>query len=484
MQTTSAACGALSLATPIGFQSGDCGYCKAEDSSASYYARSKSLCPKHYQILMDRGWRRSGSLIYLPDASRSCCPHYTIRLPASELKPSRDQRQTLNRWNRYVLGEAYSREVSAKYPKTKAAKKRENNTFDLLSTVHESETPALKPDIAPEHRFEVTLEPDTYTAEKFALFADYQRHVHHENAADISEAGFTRFLCDSPLHRHTEPGGKKLGSFHQCYRLNGRLVAMSVLDLLPHGVSGVYFLYHHDFEKWSFGKLSALREAALALEGGYGFYYMGYYIQGCGKMAYKGEFRPQYVLDLWSGEWGVLDEGMRGLMDRKGYASLSRERARRGRVGGGSGGTGAGLEGKTEEIAGETGASANSIAGTTALSAPPPTAQQEEEEDLASAAESPIMHPTPFLATHSGLSLLALGMPGVLTLAQLRAAVDLDAMKISLGRGGGDVHEMREIGGWGEGSETEVRSVKGVVAEFAAAVGGEVAGGVVLDFGR
>ena len=72
---------------------------------------------------------------------------------------------------------------------------------------------------------------------------------------------------------------------------------MAILDLLPHCVSGVYFIYHSDFEKWSFGKLSALREAALALEGGYQYYYMGYYIHSCAKMRYKGEYRPQHVLD-------------------------------------------------------------------------------------------------------------------------------------------------------------------------------------------
>jgi arginine-tRNA-protein transferase len=105
------------------------------------------------------------------------------------------------------------------------------------------------------------------------LFDNYQRHVHHEDDDDISRSGFKRFLCASPLTPTTQHG-KMLGSYHQCYRLDGRLIAMAVLDLLPHAVSGVYFIYHHDYEKWSFGKLSALREAALALEQGYGFYYM------------------------------------------------------------------------------------------------------------------------------------------------------------------------------------------------------------------
>ena len=33
--------------------------------------------------------------------------------------------------------------------------------------------------------------------------------------------------------------------------------------------------YHPDFEEWQLGKLSALREIALAIEGKYKYYYMG-----------------------------------------------------------------------------------------------------------------------------------------------------------------------------------------------------------------
>ena len=35
------------------------------------------------------------------------------------------------------------------------------------------------------------------------------------------------------------------------------------------------FRYHEDVQEWNFGKLSALREIALALEDGHQYYYMG-----------------------------------------------------------------------------------------------------------------------------------------------------------------------------------------------------------------
>ncbi len=68
---------------------------------------------------------------------------------------------------------------------------------------------------------------------------------------------------------------KILGSYHQCYRLDGKLVAIAVLDLLPHAVSSVYLVYDPDFGQWEFGKLSALREIALTIQDGYQYYYMG-----------------------------------------------------------------------------------------------------------------------------------------------------------------------------------------------------------------
>ncbi|GAB7329473.1 hypothetical protein MBLNU13_g01251t1 [Cladosporium sp. NU13] len=380
-------------------------------------------------------------------------------LSALHNKASRDQRQTLYRWNRFVLGDKYIKQASLEHPKGKGEKKRNTNTFDLTATVHESEESKVLPDVdpAPDHLFTVNLEPDTFTEEKYDLFHDYQQHVHHEGPSEISRAGFKRFLCSSPLERRTEPSGKKLGSYHHCYRLDGRLIAMAVLDLLPHAVSGVYFLYHQDFEKWSLGKLSALRETALALEGGYEYYYMGYYIHSCLKMRYKGTYKPQHVLDFESFEWSPLDDDMCRLMDERKWVSMSRERD-------------AEASQKAAAIMSEK---------TSDKEASEPTITSKPTETSVYPTPS---HPVPVDAANSNLSLLELGMPGVLSLTQLQQKVDLDDVKISLGRGG--IHRTPDIVSWNDGSETDSSSIKGVIAEFAACLGPELAQGVVVDFGR
>ncbi|KAI7805143.1 arginyl-tRNA--protein transferase 1 [Triplophysa rosa] len=94
-----------------------------------------------------------------------------------------------------------------------------------------------------------------------ALYARYQTTVHGDSPYECGESEFKRFLCDSPLEAKTAPDGPDVGygSFHQQYWLDGRIVAVGVLDILPSCVSSVYLYYHPDFSSLSLGTYSALR---------------------------------------------------------------------------------------------------------------------------------------------------------------------------------------------------------------------------------
>lgn len=187
--------------------------------------------------------------------------------------------------------------------------------FDLIQAVHGAEN---HDDLAiSAHRFEVTLEPSTYTDEKFALYQRYQQDVHKES--DKRRSSFERFLVNSPLsddetipYQNPNPPDhlpRTYGSYHQCYRFDGELFAIGVLDILPGCVSSVYFMYDKKFEKYSPGKLSALREVALAREirtaglSSMHSLYMGFYVHTCPKMQYKGEYSPSYLLDPEEYTW-------------------------------------------------------------------------------------------------------------------------------------------------------------------------------------
>jgi len=142
--------------------------------------------------------------LYKPDLLASCCPHYTIRLDSHDFHASKGQRQTLNRLNKYILGDVYTRELARRHPKSREDAKKRNTDFDLAERTHESETQNLQIPPEPAHTLVVTLEPDTFTDEKYALYENYQRMVHHEPPSRISKSGFRSFLCSSPLTRKTQ----------------------------------------------------------------------------------------------------------------------------------------------------------------------------------------------------------------------------------------------------------------------------------------
>ena len=79
------------------------------------------------------------------------------------------------------------------------------------------------------------------TTRRYALFENYQKAVHRD---DASPDGFKRFLCSGLGQKTIKVNGKakNIGSYHQCYRLDGKLVAIGVLDLLPECVSSVYLM--------------------------------------------------------------------------------------------------------------------------------------------------------------------------------------------------------------------------------------------------
>ncbi len=287
--------------------------------------------------------------------------------------------------------------------------------------------------------------------EKYAVFENYQRVVHQEPPGKISPSGFERFLCGSPLIRRTEvgPDGKEkmLGSFHQCYRLDGQLVAIGVLDLLPDCVSTVYFLYHESIHSFAPGKLGAMREIALAREGGYRWWYPEYYIHNCPKMRYKIDYSPQYVLDPETLAWDHLNPEVLSIFDRKPYVSLSRYRS----------------EQEEEDQGGGSGEPPAEL---------PTQADTELEQGSEEAPDSDEDMETSFLLTSN--------FPGIPSLEEMEGA-DLDGLMVRFDAG---LYPASALRVWETETIREPGSLKAVIAELAAAVGLDLLDKFCLDFRR
>ncbi|KAJ8062619.1 hypothetical protein OCU04_009143 [Sclerotinia nivalis] len=422
----------VSLLSPLGYSNNSCGYCHNNSGSFSYYAKTRKLQPEFYQGLLDRGWRRSGTLLYKPDLRKSCCPQYTIRLDSHQFHPTKDQRQVVNRFNNFILGHTYTKEAARLYPKSREQAKKRNTNFDLQERIHEGEKEQIKTPPEPAHSLTVTLETDEFTEEKYTIFENYQRIVHHDPPSKISRGGFKNFLCSSPLPRSTstiDGKTKHLGSYHQCYRLDGKLVAVGVLDLLPKCVSAVYFMYHESVHSHGFGKLGALREISLAKEKGYQYWYAGFYIHSCVKMRYKGDYSPQYVLDPETYSWILFDEKLRRKLDEKKYVSEAQS--------------------TTESSDQDPEAGTNHT-----------TTDSDSDDD-------------------DTIPIFERSMPGLLSKSDILTKAPLNNIKIRVGQSD---HETHELISWENDSVMDTNSIKGIIAELVSAVGIRLAGEMVVYF--
>ncbi len=76
-------------------------------------------------------------------------------------------------------------------------------------------------------------------------------------------------------------------------RLGEELIAFGLLDLGSDCLSSVYFAFDPKYASRGLGNFGALQEIELARRLGLDWYYLGYYVPGCARMAYKDHFRPR-----------------------------------------------------------------------------------------------------------------------------------------------------------------------------------------------
>uniref|UniRef100_A0A8D3AIX5 Arginyl-tRNA--protein transferase 1 n=1 Tax=Scophthalmus maximus TaxID=52904 RepID=A0A8D3AIX5_SCOMX len=189
------------------------------------------------------------------------------------------------------------------------------------------------------HCLEVRLVRSTPPSPQFTASFDasyqvyklYQMAIHKDPPDKPSESQFRRFLCDSPLEAEYSPDGPEVGygSFHQQYLLDGRIVAVGVIDILPTCVSSVYLYYHPDFASLSLGSYSALREIAFTRQlqkqsPKLCYYYLGFYIHSCPKMRYKGQYRPSDLLCPETYAWVSIERCLPQLENSR-YARFNQD---------------------------------------------------------------------------------------------------------------------------------------------------------------
>jgi arginine-tRNA-protein transferase len=198
--------------------------------------------PAMVDNLLKGGFRRSQNIAYMPyrDGCQACV---SVRIVVNEFRPTRSMRRILKRNH-----DLHNRHVAA-----------------------------------------------VATSEQYALFRDYIAARHADGGmADMSVFDYSMMVEDSAVDTFITEYRRKPGS-HLLSSAVGELpLAGAVLcDRLSDGLSLVYSFYDPDLRDRSLGSYVILEHIDYARSLNLPYVYLGYWIDGSRKMAYKSRFMPQ-----------------------------------------------------------------------------------------------------------------------------------------------------------------------------------------------
>ncbi|KFE56227.1 arginyltransferase [Pseudomonas syringae] len=210
-----------------------CSYLPEEQATTLFLDPSQPMDVQVYADLSDMGFRRSGDHLYRPHC-QNCSACVPARIPVDLFVPNRQQKRIFKR----------------------------NADLDVRST---------KPH---------------FTEEYFDLYQRYieQRHADGDMFPPSRDQFSTFLVRDLRFCRFFE------------FRLEKRLLAVAVTDMLPNGLSAVYTFYEPGEERRSLGRYAILWQIAEAARLRLHAVYLGYWIKNCQKMNYKTQYRPIELL--------------------------------------------------------------------------------------------------------------------------------------------------------------------------------------------
>jgi arginine-tRNA-protein transferase len=205
-----------------------CSYLQGRIATNAVVDPKARLSPLVYAHLLERGFRRSGALVYRPYCGH-CQACVATRIPVESFHPNRTQQKI---WKR---------------------------NQDL----------------------KIHLAPARANEEYFDLYSRYINTRHAGGSMeDPTPESFEDFLladwCDTQF---------------VTFREQDRLLCVSAMDVVPAGLSAVYTWFDPEASRRSLGTFAILWQIKAAQSRHLPYVYLGYWIENCRKMQYKTRFQ-------------------------------------------------------------------------------------------------------------------------------------------------------------------------------------------------
>lgn len=141
------------------------------------------------------------------------------------------------------------------------------------------------------------------TSEQFSLFRSYLDARHGDGGmADMTMLDYSMMIEDSHVETRVIEYRPRGPDTHITGRGSGPLMAVCLTDILADGLSMVYSFFDPELNGRSFGTYMILDHIERARRLGLPYLYLGYWVDGSRKMAYKARFKPleKLGLDGWA----------------------------------------------------------------------------------------------------------------------------------------------------------------------------------------
>ena len=176
--------------------------------------------------------------------------------------------------------------------------------------------------------------------ERLKIYQKYQINIHKDPLDEITEERYNDAWGQSNLIdnigiklpndlnkkvKHPEMYPKKYGTYNFIHRIDGKIVAVGIWDILPTCLSSVYLYYDTDYQFLDLGVFTAIREIEYVksfhnlIDNNFKYYMMGFYCETVQKLRYKGFYEPTELLDRYTMNYVYLKDVQNLIKDGKNH---------------------------------------------------------------------------------------------------------------------------------------------------------------------